>query len=375
MGIFEMQMEFRKALWYNNPDHGDDYARKKMDGGDTVKKWVAVFLAVVLLVSFSGCGLNRKTVYESTYLTLFDTVTVIKGSAENEAAFAEIAQGIHDELEHYHQLFDIYHDYDGLNNLKTINDMAGIAPVKVEQPILDLLTDCKNYYELTGGRVNVAMGSVLRLWHEARNEALDNPEHARLPDMEVLRAATEHTDFDCIVVDEAASTVYITDPAVQLDVGAVAKGWAAQRAAEKAPANMLLSLGGNVCATGPKAEDTPWVIGVQNPAGANMDYLHTLNVTGGSYVTSGDYQRVYTVDGKEYHHIIDPDTLMPSEYWRSVTVVCDDSGLADALSTALFLLPLEEGQLLLEECGAMAMWVDSGGNMFYSPGFEALICS
>lgn len=320
-------------------------------------------------------GQPQPKQYTATFLELFDTVTTMTGLAESEDAFFQQAQVIRDELEVYHQLFDIYHSYDGINNLKTVNDNAGIAPVKVDRKIIDLLLDCREYYDLTGGMVDVTMGSVLRLWHEARNEALDNPEHARLPDMEVLRAAAEHTDFDCIVVDEAASTVYITDPAVQLDVGAVAKGWAAQRAAEKAPANMLLSLGGNVCATGPKAEDTPWVIGVQNPAGANMDYLHTLNVTGGSYVTSGDYQRVYTVDGKEYHHIIDPDTLMPSEYWRSVTVVCDDSGLADALSTALFLLPLEEGQLLLEECGAMAMWVDSGGNMFYSPGFEALICS
>ena len=79
------------------------------------------------------------------------------------------------------------------------------------------------------------------------------------------------------------------------------------------------------------------------------------------------------VDGIRYHHIIDPDTLYPSTYWRSVTIVCDDSGLADALSTALFLLPLEEGQKLLDRCGAEAMWVDAEGILHYSPGFQALI--
>ena len=90
-------------------------------------------------------------------------------------------------------------------------------------------------------------------------------------------------------------------------------------------------------------------------------------------VTSGDYQRAYMVDGELYHHIIDPDTLYPGSLWRAVTVVCPDSGLADALSTALFLLPMEEGQKLLDACESTAMWVDAEGNMYYSTGFEELI--
>ena len=90
-------------------------------------------------------------------------------------------------------------------------------------------------------------------------------------------------------------------------------------------------------------------------------------------VTSGDYQRAYMVDGEIYHHIIDPDTLYPGKLWRAVTVVCPDSGLADALSTALFLLPIEEGQKLLDACESTAMWVDAEGNMYYSTGFEKLI--
>ena len=176
-----------------------------------------------------------------------------------------------------------------------------------------------------------------------------------------------------MVLNEAESTVYITDPGLQLDVGAVAKGWSVQRVSETAPAGLLISVGGNVSATGPKDDaGTPWVVGVQNPDGGES-FLHTLYLTKGSVVTSGDYQRAYRVDGKLYHHIIDPQTLYPSEYWRSVTVVSSDSGLADALSTALFLLPLEEGQKLLEPLGAQAMWVDREGNLFYSPGFEKLI--
>ncbi len=340
-----------------------------------MKKLLALILAAVLLTGCAAPGTqDGPQIYEATFLLLFDTVTVIKGAAESKEAFTETADAVHADLEYYHRLFDIYNDYEGLNNLKTVNDMAGVAPVEVDGAIIDLLTDCRSYYEMTGGKVNVAMGSVLNLWHEARNAGIDDPANAAVPDMAALTAAAEHTSFDSIVIDTAASTVFITDPQVRLDVGAVAKGWAAQRVAEQMPPNMLLSVGGNVCATGPKtAEGNPWVIGVQDPAGTGDSYLHTLYVTGGSYVTSGDYQRAYTVDGVSYHHIIDPDTLMPSRYWRSVTVVCDDSGLADALSTALFVLPLEDGQKLLDSCGAMAMWVDAGGNIHYSPGFEEII--
>jgi thiamine biosynthesis lipoprotein len=159
---------------------------------------------------------------------------------------------------------------------------------------------------------------------------------------------------------------------MRLDVGAIAKGWAAEEVAEVAPKGLLISVGGNVCATGPKdADGTPWVVGIQDPDGG--DYLHTIYVSSGSVVTSGDYQRAYAVDGKVYHHIIDPITLYPSSHWRSVTVVCEHSALADALSTALFLLPLEAGKALLEKTGAEAMWVDANGKIFYSNNFQAMI--
>ena len=336
-----------------------------------IRKIITVVLILCLLCGCAApAGQKNPTIYEASYLTLFDTVTIIKGPAESQAEFASVAQALHDEMLRLHQLFDIYHDYEGLNNLKTVNDMAGIQPVQVDSAIIELLTDCKDYYKLTGGRVNVAMGSVLKLWHEARSDGLEDIANARLPDMEALKKAVQHTAIESIVIDEAASTVYISDPEVSLDVGAIAKGWAAQRAAEKAPKGYLMSVGGNVCATGPKSEGNPWVIGVRDPDGAADDYLHTLYVEQGSLVTSGDYQRTYMVDGEFYHHIIDPDTLMPSTYWRSVTILCDDSGLADALSTALFLMDREDGQKLLDSTGAEAMWVDGDGEIFYSPGFE-----
>ena len=337
-------------------------------------KRIACLLLLLCLV-LTGCAAPaekapEKKQYTASFLDVFDTVTSMAGKAENEETFRTTTQKIYEELKEYHQLFDIYNDYEGINNLKTVNDNAGIAPVAVDSRIIDLLNDCRTYYELTHGMVNPAMGSVLQLWHVARNDGINDPAHAYLPKQEKLEAAAQHMDYSAVVIDEAASTVYISDPDVRLDVGAVAKGWSAQRVAENAPVGLLLSVGGNVCATGPKDENgTPWVVGIQDPDGGEQ-YLHTLYLTRGSLVTSGDYQRAYVVDGELYHHIIDPNTLYPSTLWRSVTILCDDSGLADALSTALFLLPLEEGQALLEITGAQAMWVDRAGEQFYSPGFQ-----
>lgn len=333
-------------------------------------------LILVLCLLLPGCGLSQqqeKKQYTATFLELFDTVTTIVGRADSQQEFEQISQSIHDELERYHRLFDIYHEYEGINNLKTINDNAGIAPVTVDMAIIELLEDCKEYYDLTDGRVNVAMGSVLKLWHEAREKAVADPANAQLPDEGALEDAAAHINPDAVVIDREASTVFITDGFVQLDVGAVAKGWATEQVAQNAPSGLLISVGGNVCATGAKVEpDTPWVVGVQDPDGGE-NYLHTLNIVNGCVVTSGDYQRYFTVDGKIYHHIIDPRTLMPSTYWRSVTVVCADSGLADVLSTALFLMPLDEGRALLKKTGAEAMWVDADGEKYYSENFETLI--
>lgn len=328
-----------------------------------------------LALLLSGCSFTQpqKKKYSATFLTLFDTVTTVVGFSEREEEFTLQAQQIHDALQEYHRLFDIYKEYEGMNNLKTLNDAAGKGPVTVDGRIIALLKDCKRYYALTGGRTNVALGSVLALWHEARERGINDPANASLPDEEELRLASGHCDPEAILIDEAASTVFLSDPEMRLDVGAVAKGWALERVCESAPEGLLISVGGNIRATGPKdSQGTPWVIGVQDPDDSSKN-LHTLNVTLGSVVTSGDYQRRYWVGDTPYHHIIDPETLYPGTLWRSVTVVCPDSGLADALSTALFLLPLEEGLALLRSCEAEAMWVDPEGICHYSPGFEAMI--
>ena len=331
------------------------------------KSLLGIFLALVML---TGCA-PRQTAggpWQYTDYSLFDTVTTVIGYGGTAGDFEAQARELCGKLQTYHRLLDIYQEYDGMVNLKTVNEKAGQEPVEVDPILMAFLQDCKDYYALTDGKVNVAMGSVLKLWHDARTLALEHPDQAALPDPEALQAAAQHCGMEDVVLDPEAGTVFFADPELQLDVGAAAKGWSVQQVCAEAPEGLLISVGGNVFAPGPKPDGSPWIVGVQRPDGGE-GYLATPPLTRGSAVTSGDYQRYFTLDGKNYHHIIDPETLAPGTYWRSVTVLCADSGLADCLSTALFLLPQAEGQALLDKTGAEAMWADAAGNLFYSPGF------
>lgn len=311
-------------------------------------------------------------------MNYFDTVITVIGYEETREEFDKVANGIMAEFAEYHKLYSIYHRFDGLENLCTINDLTDGAhrTVTVDERIIDMLLYAKEMYTATAGMVNVAMGSVLSLWHNYRAVGMDNPAEATLPPMESLKAASAHTDIDALVIDLENRTVTLTDPLVKLDVGAIAKGYATECVArsleEKGITGYLLNVGGNIRAIGTKPDGTPWGIGIENPLGE--EYLARISVSGKSVVTSGSYQRYYYVDGKSYHHIIHPDTLMPSEGYLSVSVICEHSGFGDAMSTALFCLSVEDGLALVESTPELeAMWVAEDGTKTVSSGWNAYV--
>ncbi len=342
-----------------------------------MKRLMIFFILSIICTNLSAC--NKKTAirYEAEFLTLFNTATKIVAYSDNKETFEKNAQFIYDNLKKYHELYDIYNNYEGLNNLKTINDQAGIMPVKVDKEIIELLNFCKEQYEHTDGKVNIAFGSVLRIWHEYRTEGIEDIQNAKLPSYEALAEATKHTDINKIVINEEESTVYLSDPKMSLDVGSIAKGFAVQKVIESAIqsgfTSGLISVGGNVYAIGNKGEGNKlWNVGIQNPFSEKEDLiLEVVYVTNLAVVTSGDYERYYTVDGKNYHHIIDTKTLFPSEYFTAVTIICEDSGVADALSTAVFNMPFEEGlQYINALPNTEAMWLFKDGTTRYSDHFK-----
>ena len=305
----------------------------------------------------------------------FDTVVTIVGYEETEEEFNRVSDEILSQLGEYHRLYSIYHRFDGIENLCTVNELVDgrHRTVTVDRRIIDMLLYAKEMYEATDGLVNVAMGSVLSLWHNYREIGMDDPANASLPPMDKLLAASEHTDISMLVIDEENSTVTLTDPKMMIDVGAIAKGYATEQVAkfleEQGITGYVLNVGGNIRAVGSKDDGNPWTVGIENPM--SEDYFAYLEIKGMSVVTSGSYQRYYYVDGKKYHHIIHPDTLMPSEGFLSVSVICRDSGLGDALSTALFCMPQDEGLSMIESIPDVeAMWVTDDGEKAVSSGWD-----
>lgn len=344
------------------------------------RKIIAIILMIILSFELMACSKAKETRYEATFLELFDTVTTIVGYTKDKDEFTAYAQMIYDNLKEYHELYDIYNDYEGINNIKTINDNAGIKPVKVDQRIIDLLTFSKEAYQFTDGKVNVAFGAVLSIWHDYRTKGIDDPENAKLPPIELLQEKAKHTDINKLIINEEESTVYLEDSDMSLDVGAIAKGYSTEKVANIAEQSGFtsgtLSVGGNVRTLGAKADSGKvWNIGIQNPnLESDETNLYILGLEDLSLVTSGIYERYYTVDGKQYHHIIDPETLMPAQYFTSVSIICKDSGMADALSTSVFNMPYEQGLKLIESLpDTEALWVFKNGEMKYSTNFQKYI--
>ncbi len=343
------------------------------------KRLGCLVLSLLIAVGAVGCApfssAQKQTV---TYLDVFDTATTVTVYGVDKAQFDADMQRFHMLLTEYHRLYDIYHTYPDLVNLKSINDAAGGQALAVDSRVMDLLSFGQEVYTMTDGRVNILFGSVLSLWHNSRTAGVENPASATLPDAAALTAAAAHTDPSDLEIDRVAGTVRITDSQARLDVGAIAKGYVAEQAARYAITTLgwtsaMINLGGNIRVIGGKGDEhTPFTVGIQNPdSGSAQAYSKTVSVRDAAVVTSGDYQRFYTVDGVRYAHIIDPDTLYPATHVRAVTVLCADSGLADALSTALFTLPMAEGEKLLERVNAAeAMWVLADGTIHTTDGFE-----
>lgn len=343
-------------------------------------------VALLLVASLIASGMLKKdkyAKYTDSFFDTFDTAVTVVAYAKSEREFQAYFQAIHSRFQELHRLYDIYGSYEGVNNLKTINDNAGLKPVKVDKEVIDLIVFSKDWYRRTGGQTNIALGAVLSVWHQYREQGEYDPANAKLPPVGDLLEAAKHTDIDKVVVDTEKSTVYLADKAMSLDVGAVAKGYATEIVAREMMAEGLksgiISSGGNVRVIGKPLDGVRerWGIGIHDPGKSIVsdeeNLLDVVFVNNASVVSSGDYQRYYVVDGKVVHHLIDPKTLMPAEYYHAVTVVTEDSGLADFLSTTLFLMPLQESRSLAESLdGVEVMWVMPDGKVEMTDGMRAI---
>ena len=220
-----------------------------------MKKLLTLLMVFVLALSLSGCqnapvapaataeptaaptavpteapAMSR---YSDYVLGTFDTAMTLIGFAESQEAFDHVMDLLEGRLVELHKEFDKYNAYSGVNNLYVLNAEAAKGPVVVSKDMMALLKQLKEWQARFPNTTNIAMGSVLALWHDVRETATYDPENLVLPTMEALQAANEHTNFDHVILDEEAMTVTYTDPELQLDLGAVAKGYAAERVAQE----------------------------------------------------------------------------------------------------------------------------------------------
>ncbi len=354
-----------------------------------MKKIISILLSLLCVCSlfsvFSACKPTKdenKKEYTTRSKTVsyahFNTVSTLSSYGDiTDKEFDSYVKTVDEMLGYYHKLFDIYYEYAGVNNVMTVNKNAGKAPVTVDDELIAFLEYCKEMHTLTGGKTNVMFGSVLKIWHNVRelaNETAGYLDSGLLPTQTELTEAAKHTSIDFLVINKEEKTVYISDPEASIDVGAIAKGYAASKIAEKLKSlgadSMALNAGGNIVTIGLKPDGDHWVTGITNPDKIVVNSLICkVKIGETSLVTSGDYERYFVSDNKAYHHIIDPETLMPANYFASVSIFTPNGGLADTLSTALFCMSYEKGLALIESIGGVeALWIYRDGTMKMTKG-------
>ena len=314
-------------------------------------------------------------IWSGTYL---NTVVKLNLYVEQDITYntEDIFTEIESILAYYTIMSDKYTSYDGMMNVYEINNTAGDT-VTVDERLYDLIkftldsqTEVVDFY-------NAALGPVLQVWHDFRDNCLDN-DICAVPPLYVLEEADLLTDPANITLDDANHTLTMLE-GMSIDLGGVSKGYVSREIIAyldslDLPAYLLnngesnISIGG----THPVRENGKFVIGITDPENTFDIYATVYLSDTEQLVTSGDYQKYYDVEGTQYHHIIDPSTLMPSEHSRSVSIITTDPALADLYSTAIFNMSITDGQTFVNSiAGLEAIWFDNDGTVHFSENFEA----
>lgn len=225
------------------------------------------------------------------------------------------------------------------SEIANLNANAGKGAVQVSEDTMSLLTTAKEMDVLTNGCYDMTISPVVKAW------GFTEEEH-HVPTQAELDGLMPLVDSDSVILSEEDQTAYLAKEGMAVDLGGIAKGYTSDAVTklmkEEGVESALIWLGGNISAIGNKPDGTPWKIAVENPLNAE-DYVGLLEVSDCSVITSGGYQRYFEQDGKRYHHIIDPATGYPSDSGLlSVTIISENGAKADALSTALFVMGLDQ---------------------------------
>lgn len=316
---------------------------------------IIVFLVIILLISLFL--MNIKKEYKSN-MYYMDTYISVKLYSNKDAR--EVLQKIDDIYKQYHMLTDRYNHYDGITNVYDIyhNDLTD-SELEIDQKLYEMLKYTKEW-EGKYPKFSIEIGDTIDVWKKYRDSGTGIPTEAE------LEATKSYSKL--VLLDD--NRVLNNHP--NLDLGAVSKGYTTEIVGKYLEnigiTNYLINAGGNVKA-GNSYKKEKYRIGIQSPI-ENQDLMTIINGNNISVVTSGGYERNYEYNGTIYHHIIDPDTLYPSNNMKSVTVITKDSALGDILSTTLFLTSIEEGKEIIKGYDCEVIWYTNDNEIIRSEHFS-----
>ena len=256
------------------------------------------------------------------------------------------------------------------SDVSAVNRAAGAGPVAVSPETAYVASRALYYADLTSGSFDPTIAPLIDLWGFLN-------ENYRLPDSEEIEAALPLVDYRRLIVDAGAAEIGLNEKWMGLELGGIAKGYIVDRLMEllvdSGVEHAFVNAGGDIAIHSTRPDGNPWRIGIANPRDRTA-LIAIMTASGGSVVTSGDYERGFEVDGVNYHHILDPKTGMPARGLSSVTVVAERAIDADALSTAIFVIGLEDGLELAESlAGVEVVIVTEELEIFYTSGLSGLL--
>lgn len=284
---------------------------------------------LILILLLTGCQSKEY----SKKLYYMDTVINIKIYNVSEKKADKAFEDLENLYKKYDEITNMYSIKSELNNLKSYMDMS--------DELYELIEYGASWYDKSNGLLNINIGGVTKIWHDFRETGI-------FPNFNLL----EQVNIDKIILKDKQ----ITNEFFNIDLGAIAKGYVTQKAGKYLEDNdifyYIIDAGGNVKVG--KSNKGYYNIGIADPDSSGIFMkIKSENV---SVVTSGGYERFYEYNGMKYHHIIDPNTLYPANYMKSVTVIANDSALADVMSTTLFLMDIESGQEFIKDYDVDVIW-------------------
>ncbi len=248
------------------------------------------------------------------------------------------------------------------SEISEITRQAGKREVRVSPETLEVIERAIDFGRLSEGAFDITVGPVFRLW---------NFTDGTIPDEAARKEALKRVDYRKVKVDPAKSTVFLQGRGMEVDLGAIAKGYAVDLACaallQNGAANYLVKAGGEIKAHGEKEAGQPWTIGIQHPRLAS-ELLAKVKVRSAAVSTSGDYEKFFLRNGERYHHLLNPATGLPAREAQSVVILAERSMDADALSTTVFVLGPEKGLSLLKKMPEVhALIVNRRGSVLTTP--------